>query len=90
MATKEQIVNAIKEAVGNTAYGEYLVQDAEEHAGETGKYAQNMVDRLHESIGLLAAYQRIHAAAGEEAKATTEEEKIAIAKKALKAVEGLE
>ena len=86
MANKEAVVDALQKAVGDTPYGAYIVEDAKEHAGETGKYAQNMVDRLHEMIGVLAAYERIHKAAGQDAKATAEEEKIAIAKKALAAI----
>ena len=78
-------IEALEKAVGDTAYGKYIIEDAK-NADPDKKYGQNIVDRLHEMIGVLAAYERIHEAAGEEAKATAEADKIAIAKKALKAV----
>lgn len=87
--TKEQLVDALKAAVGDSAYGQSLVEKAEATYGETGKYAQDMKDRLDETIGVLKAYERIHRGAGEEAKATAEADKIAIAEKALAAVEAL-
>ncbi len=83
----KDVIQELKAAVGDTAYGKHIIADAEAHQGETGPYAQDIVDRLHEMIGLLTAYERIHKAAGEDAKATAEADKIAIAKKALKAVE---
>jgi len=87
--TKEQLVDALKEAVGGTPYGDAIVEKAEATYGETGKYAQDMKDRLDESLGVLKAYQRIHKGAGEEAMATAEGEKIAIVKKALLAIKAL-
>ncbi len=87
--TKEQLVDALKKAVGGTAYGDAIVAKAEETYGETGKYAQDMKDRLDESLGVLKAYARIHKDAGKEAMATAEEDKIAIVEKALDAVKAL-
>lgn len=81
----EQVIAALEKAVGDTAYGQYIIEDAKK-ADPDKKYGQNIEDRLHEMIGVLAAYERIHQAAGEEAKATAEADKIAIAKKALKAI----
>ncbi len=82
----DNYVEAIKKAVGDTPYGAHLVAEAEK-ADPDQKYGQGVVDRLHEVIGLLLAYERIHKDAGEDAKATAEADKIAIAKKALAAVE---
>lgn len=91
MATKEQLIDALKEAIGGSAYGDYIIEEAAETYGDKSKkYGQGIKDRLDERIGLLKAYERIHRAAGEEAKATAEAEKIAIAEKALKAVESVE
>ena len=90
MYTKEQLVSALKEAVGGTAYGDILVDEAAETYGDKDKkYGQDMKDRLDERIAILKAYERIHREAGQDAKAVAEADKIAIAEKALKAVESL-
>ncbi len=101
--TKEQLVDALKTAVGGTAYGDALVDEAAETYGdkdkkygqdmkdrldEDKKYGQDMKDRLDERLGVLKAYERIHREAGADAKATAEADKIAIVEKALKAIEG--
>lgn len=88
--TKEQLVDALKEAVGGTAYGDSLVDEAAETYGDADKkYGWTMKDRLDTKIGVLKAYERIHADAGKEAAATAEADKIAICEKALKAIEDL-
>ncbi|MEY8308043.1 FRAT-87 protein [Erysipelotrichaceae bacterium 51-3] len=85
--TKDQLVNALKEAVGGTPYGDMLVDEAAETYGDKDKkYGQDMKDRLDDRLGILKAYERIHKDAGQEAKATTEAEKIAIVEKALAAL----
>ena len=85
--TKEQLVDALKAAVGGTAYGDAIVAEAEATWGDKDKkYGQDMKDRLDERIGVLKAYERIHREAGEEAKATAEADKLAIAEKALAAI----
>ena len=85
--TKDQLVNALKEAVGGTPYGDMLVDEAAETYGDKDKkYGQDMKDRLDDRLGILKAYDRIHKDAGQEAKATTEAEKIAIVEKALAAL----
>ncbi len=85
--TKDQLVNALKEAVGGTPYGDMLVDEAAETYGDKDKkYGQDMKDRLDDRLGILKAYERIHKDAGQEAKATTEAEKIAIVEKALVAL----
>lgn len=85
--TKEQLVSALKEAVGGTPYGDMLVDEAAETYGDKDKkYGQDMKDRLDDRLGILKAYERIHKDAGQEAKATTEAEKIAIVEKALAAL----
>ena len=90
MYTKEQLVDALKAAVGGTPYGDALVAEAEATYGDKDKkYGQDMKDRLDERVGVLRAYERIHREAGEEAKAVAEADKLAIAEKALKAVEAL-
>ena len=87
--TKEQLVDALKTAVGGTAYGDALVDEAAETYGDKDKkYGQDMKDRLDERLGVLKAYERIHREAGADAKATAEADKIAIVEKALKAIEG--
>ena len=86
--TKEALVDALKTAVGGTAYGDMLVDEAAETYGDKDKkYGQDMKDRLDERLGVLKAYERIHRNAGAEAKATAEAEKIAIVEKALKAID---
>ena len=91
MATKQELIDALRDAVGGTAYGDYIVSEAAETYGDKShKYGQGIKDRLDERIGLLKAYERIHRAAGEDAKAVAEEEKIAISEKALAAVEKLD
>ena len=86
--TKAEVVAKLEAAVGGTPYGDAIVNEAKEVLvdGEKPKYYQNMVDRLHERIGVLQAYERIHRNAGEEAKAAAEEDKIAIVEKALAAI----
>lgn len=85
--TKDQLVDALKAAVGGTAYGDMIVEEAAETYGDKDKkYGQDMKDRLDDRLGILKAYARIHKAAGEEAKATAEDEKIAIVEKALAAL----
>ncbi len=85
--TKDQLVNALKEAVGGTPYGDMLVDEAAETYGDKDKkYGQDMKDRLDERLGVLKAYERIHKEAGQEAKATSEADKIAIVEKALAAL----
>ncbi|WP_304684479.1 FRAT-87 protein [Ileibacterium valens] len=86
--TKEELVNALKAAVGGTAYGDALVEEAAATYGdEDKKYGYDMKDRLDVRLGVLKAYEKIHQNDGEEAKATAEADKIAIVEKALKAIE---
>lgn len=86
--TKEQLVDALKAAVGGTPYGDSLVEEAAETYGDKDKkYGYDMKDRLDVRLGVLKAYERIHRNAGQEAKATAEADKIAIVEKALKAIE---
>lgn len=88
MMTKEELVNTLKAAVGGTAYGDAIVDEAAETYGDKDKkYGQDMKDRLDEKLGVLKAYERIHRDAGEAAKATAEADKIAIVEKALAAIE---
>lgn len=85
--TKEQLVDALKAAVGGTPYGDMLVDEAAETYGDKDKkYGQDMKDRLDERLGVLKAYARIHRDAGEDAKAAAEDEKLAIVEKALAAL----
>lgn len=86
--TKEELVSALKAAVGGTAYGDALVEEAAETYGDKDKkYGQDMKDRLDERLGVLKAYARIHKNDGKEAMATAEEEKINIVEKALAAIQ---
>lgn len=86
--SKEELVSALKAAVGGTAYGDMLVDEAAETYGDKDKkYGYDMKDRLDVRLGVLKAYERIHKADGEEAKATAEADKIAIVEKALAAIE---
>ncbi len=63
--TKEALVDALKTAVGGTAYGDMLVDEAAETYGDKDKkYGQDMKDRLDERLGVLKAYERIHRNAG--------------------------
>ncbi|MCF0245982.1 MAG: hypothetical protein HUJ55_04070 [Ileibacterium sp.] len=85
--TKEQLVDALKAAVGGTPYGDMLIDEAAETYGDADKkYGQDMKDRLDERLGILKAYARIHKNDGKEAMAATEDEKIAIVEKALAAL----
>lgn len=85
--TKEEFVSTLKAAVGGTAYGDSLVEEAAATYDDADKkYGQNMKDRLDEKLGVLKAYERIHKDAGAEAKATAEADKIAIVEKALAAL----
>lgn len=87
MMTKEELVNTLKAAVGGTAYGDAIVDEAAETYGDADKkYGQDMKDRLDEKLGVLKAYARIHRNAGKDAMAATEDEKIAIVEKALAAL----
>ena len=82
------VVNALKAAVGGTAYGDALVEEAAATYGDKDKkYGYDMKDRLDVRLGVLKAYEKIHQNDGEEAKATAEADKIAIVEKALKAIE---
>ncbi len=86
--TKEELVNALKAAVGGTPYGDALVEEAAATYGDKDKkYGYDMKDRLDVRLGVLKAYEKIHQNDGEEAKATAEADKIAIVEKALKAIE---
>lgn len=88
--TKEELIAALKEAVGQGEYGKSLVAEAEAtYDDKDKKYGQNMKDRIDEKLGLLKAYAKIHQNAGEEEKAKVEEEKIAVLEKALAAIEKL-
>lgn len=85
--TKEELVSKLKTAVGGTPYGDAIVEEAAEtYACCDKKYGQDMKDRLDEKLGVLKAYAAIHKDAGEAAKATSEDEKIAIVEKALAAL----
>ncbi len=85
--TKEQLVETLTKAVGGTAYGDMLVDEAAAtYDDKDKKYGQDMKDRLDERLGVLKAYERIHRDHGEDAKATAEAEKIAIVEKALAAI----
>lgn len=86
--TKEELVSKLQAAVGGTAYGDALVNEAAETYGDADKkYGFSMKDRLDVRLGVLKAYEKIHQADGEEAKATAEADKIAIVEKALAAIE---
>ena len=86
--TKDQLVNALKEAVGGTPYGDMLVDEAAETYGDKDKkYGQDMKDRLDLRLAILKAYARIDKTFGKEARETADEDKIAIIDKALKAIE---
>ena len=88
MLSKEELVSKLEAAVGDTAYGKALVNEAAETYGDKEKkYGYDMKDRLDVRLGVLKAYERIHKEDGEEAKATAEADKIAIVEKALKAIE---
>jgi hypothetical protein len=85
--TKEELVKVLTDAVGGTAYGDAIIDEAAATYGDKDKkYGQDIKDRLHEKLGVLKAYERIHRDASEDAKATAEAEKIATVKKALKAL----
>lgn len=85
--TKDELVNALKAAVGGTPYGDALVEEAAATYGDKDKkYGFDMKDRLDVRLGVLKAYEKIHQNDGEEAKATAEADKIAIVEKALKAI----
>lgn len=86
--TKEELVSKLQAAVGGNPYGDAIVAEAAATYGDKDKkYGQDMVDRLHERIGVLKAYERIHREDGEDAKAVAEADKIAIAEKALAAIQ---
>lgn len=88
MMTKEELVSKLTAAVGGTAYGDAIVDEAAATYGDKDKkYGQDMKDRLDEKLGVLKAYERIHRNAGEAAMATAEADKIAIVEKALAAIE---
>ena len=85
--TKEELVSKLQAAVGGTAYGDMLGDEAAATFGDADKkYGQDMKDRLDERLGVLKAYARKHKDAGAEAKAVAEDEKIAIVEKALAAL----
>lgn len=86
--TKDEFKKVLETAVGGTAYGDEIIEDLVAHFDETGKYAQNAKDRLDERIGSMTGWEKKHRAEGDTAKADAEAEKIAIAKKALAAIEG--
>ena len=85
--TKEEFKKVLETAVGGTAYGDEIIEDLVAHFDETGKYAQTAKDRLDERIGSMTGWEKKHRAEGDTAKAVAEAEKIAIAKKALAAIE---
>ena len=80
-------IEKLEQAVAGSPYGDAIIAEAKKLAAEPAhKYQQNIVDSLHERLGILKAYARIHADAGEEAKAVAEEDKVAIVEKALAAL----
>ncbi|MCF0258559.1 MAG: hypothetical protein HUJ54_01750 [Erysipelotrichaceae bacterium] len=88
MMTKEELISKLQNAVGGTAYGDALVAEADATYGDQDKkYGYSMKDRLDVRLGVLKAYEKIHEADGEAAKAVAEAEKIAVVEKALKAIE---
>lgn len=87
--TKEELIAALTKAVGDTEYGKEIIADAEAHACETGKYAQDMKDRLDERLATLEGWEKKHTEEGDVEKASVEAEKRIIAGKALAAVEAL-
>ncbi|MCF0246194.1 MAG: hypothetical protein HUJ55_05150 [Ileibacterium sp.] len=85
--TKEEFTNALKAAVGGTEYGDEIIADLTAHFDETGKYAQTAKDRLDERIATLKGWEKKHAAEGNADAAAAEAAKVAIAEKALAAIE---
>lgn len=85
--TKEEFTKVLQTAVGGTEYGDEIIADLVAHYGETGKYAQNAKDRLDERIGSMTGWEKKHRENGDVAAADVEAAKIAIAKKALAAIE---
>lgn len=52
--TKDELVRALKEAVGGTPYGDAIVEEAAADFGDADKkYGQDMKDRLDEKLGVL-------------------------------------
>lgn len=87
--TKEQLIDALTKAVGDTAKGKEIIAKAEEVYGETGKYSQDMVDRLHDAIGGYKAVIEHDEAADKPGLAAKDEENEAIVDKALAAIDAL-
>lgn len=86
--TKEELVNKLTAAVGDTVYGKELIAEAEKTYGDSAeKYGWDMKDRLDLRLAILKAYAGMDKTFGREARETAEEDKIAIVDKALKAIE---
>lgn len=80
--TKMEMEARLRKAVGNTDYGQELIEDLAEHYGAAGKYAQNAKDRLDEIEGNLERWVRTHLSKGDLNAARLEDQKIAIVQKA--------
>ncbi len=61
---------------GDCAYCNEVATDLVDHAGETGKYAQNAKDRLDEMIGEIKHWENKHLEEGDYAKASVEAKKL--------------
>ncbi len=84
--TKDEFKKVLETAVGDTAYGNEIIEDLVAHFDETGKYAQNAKDRLDDRLGSLKGWEKKHREEGDVVKADEEAEKIAIVEKALAAI----
>lgn len=87
--TKEELIAALQAAVGDTEEGQKIIAKAEKVWGETGKYSQDLVDRLHEEIGVDRMWAKKDEANGKAELAAGDEAKIAIIDKALAAIDKL-
>ncbi|MGI6109930.1 MAG: FRAT-87 protein [Eubacteriaceae bacterium] len=88
--TKEEMIAALEKAVGDTEKGKEIIAKAEQVYGETGKYSQDMVDRLHDAIGGYKGVIEHDTKADKPAEAAADAEKMAVVEKALAALEALD
>ncbi len=87
--TKEQLIDALQKAVGDTEVGQEIIKKAGEVYDETGKYSQDLTDRLNERIGIDEMWAKKDRAEGDFDKAAADDDTIAIVEKALDAIKAL-
>lgn len=77
--TKEETIAKLKEAAGNSNYGQAVVKEFEAHFDDDAKkYGQTLADRIDDRIGVIKGWAEKDEKEGNTLKAAAEMDKVAV------------